>query len=464
MALGSDGVLTVETTGRLEPGEGLTIVAEIPAGALDQPSGADNLRYFLRDHREWIIGIFGLLAVLAYYLWAWNRVGRDPKGGAIIPLFHPPENVSAALASYIRNWGFGANAWKAFTASALSLAVRGLLVFNQEGKDLVLERTASPADNVRDQLSLGEKTLLDWVEKEGGRAEISKANGKDVARIGEAFKKSVKAESGGRHFKRNILHVAMGLALSLLVALAIVFFGQLAEDDLAILFGMFFVGIVLSVFLVPVMVSMLQRPSWKTFLSLTFAGFFILVMILNFAGDFIPETDTLRGIASALADHSFAFALALVFPLLNGLFYYLLRAPTLEGRPLMDQIEGFRMYLDTAESGRLNIGGAPEITTERFEALLPYAVALDVEKPWADAFAESLARAHPGDPDPMSHYQARWRRGGNWSSSNFGRSIASSVASATSAATSSLPRSSSGSSGFSGGSGGGGGGRGGGGW
>ena len=167
---------------------------------------------------------------------------------------------------------------------------------------------------------------------------------------------------------------------------------------------------------------------------------------------------------SAVSDHAFPFALMLVFPLLNGVFYYLLRAPTPEGRPVMDQIEGFRMYMETAESGRLNIDDAPEITAERFEALLPYAVALDVERPWADAFASALARAHPGDPDPMSHYHSRWRRGGSWSSDNFGRSISSAVASATSAATSSIPRSSSSSSGFSGGSGGGGGGRGGGGW
>jgi uncharacterized membrane protein len=120
--------------------------------------------------------------------------------------------------------------------------------------------------------------------------------------------------------------------------------------------------------------------------------------------------------------------------------------------------------METAESGRLNIDNAPEITTERFEALLPFAVALGVERPWANAFQSALARAYPNDPDPMSHYHARWRRGGSWSGTNFGTSIASAVTSATSAMSSSIPRSSSSSSGFSGGSGGGGGGRGGGGW
>ena len=37
-SLGALGTLSVETTGRLAPGEGLTVVAEIPAEAIDAPS------------------------------------------------------------------------------------------------------------------------------------------------------------------------------------------------------------------------------------------------------------------------------------------------------------------------------------------------------------------------------------------------------------------------------------------
>ena len=85
------------------------------------------------------------------------------------------------------------------------------------------------------------------------------------------------------------------------------------------------------------------------------------------------------------------------FAALNGIFLYLMKAPTALGRPIMDQLAGFKLYLETAEAYRLN-AQAPEITAERFEALLPYAVALDVEKPWADAFAAALRRAHPTMP------------------------------------------------------------------
>jgi len=61
---------------------------------------------------------------------------------------------------------------------------------------------------------------------------------------------------------------------------------------------------------------------------------------------------------------------------------------------------------------------APEITAERFEALLPYAAALNVEKPWSDAFAAALRRAYPDDPDPMSHHHSNWSSTGGWSSNN----------------------------------------------
>jgi hypothetical protein len=179
-------------------------------------------------------------------------------------------------------------------------------------------------------------------------------------------------------------------------------------------------------------------------------------------------SDVLPLLGSVLADHPFPIALVAGFAALNGLFVYLMRAPTALGRPVMDQLAGFKLYLETAESGRLNMQ-APEITAERFEALLPYAVALHAEKPWSEAFEAALRRAHPGEAAPVQHYRPAWHSG-SWSTGSFsGAAVAATVAGASSALASAVPVSS-GSSGFSGGggggggSGGGGGGGGGGGW
>jgi uncharacterized membrane protein len=131
----------------------------------------------------------------------------------------------------------------------------------------------------------------------------------------------------------------------------------------------------------------------------------------------------------------------------------------------MDHIEGLELYLRTAETERLNMAGAPQITTERFERLLPYAIALEAEKPWSDAFAAAFARAHPGD-DASASYRPGWHEGWQGSRRGLGGAMSAAVASAQGAFASAMPAPSSSSSGFSGGggSGGGGGGGGGGGW
>ena len=146
---------------------------------------------------------------------------------------------------------------------------------------------------------------------------------------------------------------------------------------------------------------------------------------------------------------------------LNALFYHLLKAPTLSGRKIMDQIEGFKLYLSVAEKERLNLLNPPEKTPALFEKYLPYALALDVENAWSEQFAEVLAKAGT-ETQP---YSPAWYSGSSWDSfhtSRFTDSLGSSFAGAISSS-SSPPGSSSGSGG-GGSSGGGGGGGGGSGW
>jgi len=146
---------------------------------------------------------------------------------------------------------------------------------------------------------------------------------------------------------------------------------------------------------------------------------------------------------------------------LHGLFSFLMRAPTPDGRLVMDEIEGFRMYLDTAERDRLDRMRSPVLTPEVFESFLPYAYALGVENNWCKRFASEL----PEEARKQSGYHPGWYSGdhhGMNALSHMGDNFGSSFSSAISSA-SSPPGSSSGGGG-GGSSGGGGGGGGGGGW
>jgi uncharacterized membrane protein YgcG len=136
-------------------------------------------------------------------------------------------------------------------------------------------------------------------------------------------------------------------------------------------------------------------------------------------------------------------------------FYQLLKNVTPEGRKRLDEIEGFRTFLEATEKDRLQYLNSPTRTPGLFEKLLPYALALDVEHQWAGQFAHILASAAAEGRSPA------WYSG----TSAVGLGTASLVASLGDSLSSAVA-SSSGSSGSGGGgsSGGGGGGGGGGGW
>ena len=89
-------------------------------------------------------------------------------------------------------------------------------------------------------------------------------------------------------------------------------------------------------------------------------------------------------------------------------FAWLLKAPTLLGRRLLDKIDGFRMYLEVAEKDDLNLRNPPEKTPELFESYLPYALALDVEQPWAEQFEEVFRRIHA---EQGQDYRPAWYAG-----------------------------------------------------
>ncbi len=166
--------------------------------------------------------------------------------------------------------------------------------------------------------------------------------------------------------------------------------------------------------------------------------------------------------ATQINEWSLAMTIGLIaLTALNVVFMYLMPAPTAKGQQLRTEIEGFRLYMETAEKLQLNAvtpGSAapPPMTTERYEKFLPYAVALDVEKPWTKHFEKLI-------PQEASTYHPTWA--GIGASQSFASMSNSMVSNISSGVSSSLPQSSSSSGGGGGGSsGGGGGGGGGGGW
>ena len=370
-----------ETTSALSPWENLSVIVAFPKGIVAQPGIAQKVRWFLSDNGSALILAIGWLAMFGWYLWSWNRAGRDPATGIIIPRFEPPQGFSPAGCRYVLSMGFRQ---PAFVAAIVSLAVRNQLRIDEDGDDFTLtrikEKSAVPP-------SPGERGVLKALfPSDRGSIALEQENHAQFRKAKRSLEAELATEFKGRLFRLNLLY------------------------------------------LVP--------------------AFVIFVLAMLIAAPFY---------AGPLVWAAYLFG-SLVMHLM---FCFLLRAPTPSGRRIMDEIEGFKRYLDTAEGDRLDQMRSPRLTPEVFESFLPYAYALGVENNWCKRFAREI----PEELREQKGWQPSWYHGdtqGLQSINHIGSGFSSSFSSAISSA-SSPPGSSSGSGG-GGSSGGGGGGGGGGGW
>ncbi|MGX1498262.1 putative membrane protein YgcG [Labrenzia sp. MBR-25] len=447
------------TTSVLPPYEGLSVNVSLPKGAVTPPSEADKLEYFVNDYRSELIGTAGLLLVLLYYFAAWWMVGRDPAEGVVFPRFSPPYRISPALAKYIDSRGFGDGGWVALSAACLNLAVKKRLRLEEDDGDttLVLNRTGREEQIPGFGLPKGEAALEEWLNGRGSPLTLNKANGTSIQALGSKFRAAIERESRDVYFRTNKRYLIPGFILSLVTIVALLAFGGLQPGQE----GFVIVFLVFSVFATIISVNLgkaiFRFASMKLRMALIFVVFGLAISGAAFGAYHV------NGGVESLPVLPF-IAVALVA--LNILFFFLISAPTALGRQALDEIEGLRMYLSVAEKERLNMAKVPDMSTGHFEELLPYAVALGVEKPWAKAFEAWLTTA--AGAAAAASYHPGWYSGSHFDARHVSDSLGQTASSMAGSFRSSLPApksSSSGSSGSSGGfSGGGGGGGGGGGW
>ncbi len=440
-----------ETTGRLRPREGFTVAVAWPKGIVTAPTEADKQRDWIRDN----LGIFSLAATLLlvpfYYLFAWFRVGRDPPNGTIVPLFHPPEGMGPSGVRYVYKEGYDD---KAFAAGVVGLAVKGRMIINDDGSDytLIKKPNQGPA------LTRSEAALFNATPST--ELVLEQSNYSKVGSMRSALESALDDEYDGVMYLKNFKWFFLGLVLSALGLVGSALLLPNASGGLVLGIGGFTTvwwGVILFIGF-SVVKGIFQSSGWFTKIR-SLMGLVFLVPFVG-AGIAVPAIGFLTEDSTPVTKWFLIGAMFVVA--CNLVFYWLLKAPTKKGRAVLDEIEGFRMYMTTAEEERLKVLHPPEKTPALFERYLPYAMALDCENEWNDKFATVLAAAAAAGATAGAvggWYYGAGSRG--FDSGNFGRDLGSSLTSSISSA-GTAPGSSSGSSGggFSGGGGGGGGGSG----
>lgn len=446
------GEIVFRTTAPLAPNAGLTVAVAWEKGVVAAPPPPSAAALWLRDNGPPAAGALGLLGLLAYYFHAWRRAGRDPKPGTIVPLFTPPDGLSAAAMRYVLRMGADS---RAFAAALVELGVGGhIRLVEEEGGFLRRDKTRIEKTPGRTDLPPAESAMMSRLFAAGDSILMEQKNHATFSGARDALEKELKKAHEGRLFVRNQGWAVRGLVLMaaalILPAAAILLTApaDFAWEDVAI------AGAALALLAASLGLYLLARGPGGA-----------MSMLGKILAIFIGALGLLCGVVTI----GNAFETGRVVPLLIPLLglpvvltaFWWMAAPTREGRAVLDRIAGFRHYLSIAEEERLEALHPPEKTPELFERYLPHAIALKVENDWASRFTAILAAAaSSGRSQPMAWYSGSsdpWNDPGGFADS-VGSSLSSSISSASTA-----PGSSSGSGG-GGSSGGGGGGGGGGGW
>jgi len=445
--------IEIETTRPLAPGEGFTVAVSFPKGYVAVPTQGRKAAYFLADNAPVVAGAVGLAVLLGYFLAVWVRVGRDPKAGAIVPHYVPPDDISPAAARFVSKMGYDD---KAFTAAVVDMAVKGYLRIEEDRDgDYTLALSGATAD-----LSPGERALAKKLFPSGSDSlRVEQKNYKRLQTAQKALRDALKREFEKVYFIKNTWYFIPGAAISLLALAAIVLTSR--EPAVPAFFAVWLSGWTFACY-------MLLRKAYDAWRLVLVRGKVLFaipaVFITAFATPFLGAEVFVFWEFAQFVTVPGAFMLALIL-LADALFFDLLKAPTRLGRKVLDRIEGFALYLSVAEKDRLNFHNPPERTPELFERFLPYALALGVEQAWGEQFAGVIGAAAKGPGDGQGGYRPSWYAGRGFSTHNlsgFASSLGGSFAGAV-ASSSRSPGSSSGSGG-GGSSGGGGGGGGGSGW
>ncbi len=463
------------TTEPLRPYEGLTIVVGWPKGFVAQPpigsrpadtetppSGktgmeSDVMKFRMPGNGKMILGEALVLLLVIYYITVWAKVGRDPEKGVIVPLFVPPKGVSPAACRYISRMAFDN---KAFTAALVSAAVKGCVTIIEEKKGKFAIKRASKDTSV---LSKDEMKSVEWLMERSDYLKFEQENHTMIKTALDKLKDALKTAYEKVYFFTNTQYFVPGAIISFIILFVSAFTTspQMKTENVAVLV---FMSVWLSGWTVGVIALLMSAGSkWKAFLTrggrLAYLGeaVFLTLFSVPFIFFEIFGLVIFTGVSSLMMP-----IILLEIVIINIVFYHLLKARTLAGRTIMDAIEGFRMYLTTAERDEIRAMGAPNETPQLFEKYLPYAIALDVENAWADKFNDILSKSSVEG----SGYSPVWYSGTSFSragAAGFAAAMGGSL-SGTISSSSVAPGSSSGCGGGGGGGVGGGGGGGGGGW
>lgn len=365
----------------LNKGEAFTISVKIEKGTLIEPSMMQKFSWFIEDNVISIVIFILLLFLIVWQIYSWKKHGEDPKANVIIPRYFPPEGLSPADVKYIEKMG-GMD--KVLEASIIDLAVKGYLKFtkkSEKSKKIIIEKNTDIAslpelDDIEKKIydSLNSKEFLEYSSTFQKKIQLLKASAEE--KLADKFKNKL-FFNNNKEFIKSIIISVLIFIISIIVGFGVNKFAtQMYITRLTFIIPLIIIlTIPISAFIS--IKKMEAKTLVKVLFGLLFAVPFLIVIV----------TTVIMSLESILEIGLAAWAVGMLV-LDNVVFYKLIRRYSEEGLRVKEEIEGFKMFIETAKDDDFQ-----DKTPEMFDKYFPYAYVLGLENKWASKFEDVLEAA-----------------------------------------------------------------------
>jgi uncharacterized membrane protein YgcG len=359
--INEDGSLTT-VVNNLPSNEMLTVSVGFTKGVVNQPAGFETnvFSWFDKNGMAVVSAVF-ILLLSVYYRITWKKYGVDPPKPVAIPQFSPPDGLSPAAVGMLHKGYFIDDL---ITASIVNLSLKGYLSIEEiiEKKGLFGIRK----DRVFSLTRLNN--------------DYSKLPAEEAVVLRELFYSDDNIRLDGK-YDRVVAKMMQNYKKSLNKQ-----FRPVLDEGINIKFHVVpWLGFVLYIIILFYFInnSLMHFEVNRTALFITIPLLSILYII---------------------------YAIQIVRPGERKLHY-------------RSNIKGLKMYLDVAEEKRMQFFNPPSVTPEKFEELLPYAIALEMEEVWGEKFEKALLSSAV-QPEA---YQPAWYRGTYVNAALFGHALNSTL-------------------------------------
>ena len=373
------------TTRPLAPGEGFTVAAGFTRDIISRPPPPTQLETFWYRHKAWICLLSGLLICAGYFYSNDRKAGKKHRQPVAIPTFKPPRDLSPASVNYLYKRIFDDNA---LGATLIEMAAKGAMHIRYDGKRNALREYTLVNTSQTEHLRPEEQELHATIFKGTDNVRLDNTYSENMYNAQKNLKESLAKQWNMRAFITTE-GVGKGFGMLLLFFAIFIAFMGMEVTCMPMLAASPFISIAF--------LCMTPAPA-NGGIGHWLMMFFVFVIAELGVALVIVIVFTI-GVDAEMRDLINDFhAAPTVFFAVTSLMYCVyakrMERLTLDGAQLFSELEGFRMYLKTAEEHRLNMLTPPDRTPELFERLLPYAVALDVSNDWCKKFGDVLLGAN----------------------------------------------------------------------